>query len=256
MISLPFLLLTILTYCLIPELRNWHGKVLICYTVALTVTFGLLVAIDIEWIVDDIGTLCTTLAYCYYYSTLCCFTFLNVMGYDVWSSITGSKVRRSFHSLKKFSIYLTYALVVPALFVALALSMKFLDVKTMNPELGDSICAFRSGSKSVWIYLYTPVVFVLTTNLYFFIITAYFIFITQRKIANETDFRSKKETGNYMMFVRLFLLMGLTWILEIVGEFTDSRFTKITDLLNCSQGVMIFILFVCFGKTRQLVKKR
>lgn len=37
LISVPFLLVTLIVYSLIPELRNLHGKCLMCYVFGLTV---------------------------------------------------------------------------------------------------------------------------------------------------------------------------------------------------------------------------
>lgn len=240
---------------MIPELRNWHGKVLICYTCVLATTFTLLLLIEL--MIDDLGMFCTVAGYCLYFSTLSCFSFLNVMGYDVWSSLTGNQNRRNFHDKKKFLRYLSYGLGLPGLFLTAALSMKFLEVDYLDPKIGEMQCILESHSSSAWIYLYSPVIAVLITNTYFFLSTAFHINVVQKKTAlKESEVHNKKARANYLMFIRLSLLMGLTWTLEIVGQFTDCEILQLSDFLNCLQGVMIFFLFVWSGKTKTVLKDR
>jgi len=42
MFSIPFMLLTIIVYLLIPELRNQHGKSLVCYLIGLCIGYSML----------------------------------------------------------------------------------------------------------------------------------------------------------------------------------------------------------------------
>jgi hypothetical protein len=47
LISVPFLIFTVLVYFLIPELRDLHGKSLICHVMCLTVAYIFLAAVQL-----------------------------------------------------------------------------------------------------------------------------------------------------------------------------------------------------------------
>jgi hypothetical protein len=47
LISVPFLIFTMLVYCLIPELRDLHGKTLTCHVMCLTVAYVFLAAVQL-----------------------------------------------------------------------------------------------------------------------------------------------------------------------------------------------------------------
>jgi hypothetical protein len=48
LISVPFLIFTMLVYSLIPELRDLHGKSLTCYVICLTVAYILLATVQLS----------------------------------------------------------------------------------------------------------------------------------------------------------------------------------------------------------------
>ena len=85
LISVPFLVLTFLVYCFLPELRNLLGKSLMCYVFGLTVFYIMWSTIQLK---DTFNLIpCKLVAYVTYISILTCFFWLNVMSYDTWSSL-------------------------------------------------------------------------------------------------------------------------------------------------------------------------
>lgn len=54
------------------------------------------------------------------------------------------------------------------------------------------------------------------------------------------------------------MLMGVTWIMEGISYFASqgSPYFLITDIWNCAQGVLIFVLFVLKRRILQLIRKR
>lgn len=85
LISVPFLVLTFLVYCFLPELRNLLGKSLMCYVVGLTVFYTSFLTIQLQVRFNFVT--CKLIAYVAYISLLTCFFWLNVMSYDTWSSL-------------------------------------------------------------------------------------------------------------------------------------------------------------------------
>lgn len=55
-----------------------------------------------------------------------------------------------------------------------------------------------------------------------------------------------------VMNVKLFIVMGITWICEIISNYLniflphllEYKFFLVFDLINCLQGVFIFVLFI------------
>lgn len=64
----------------------------------------------------------------------------------------------------------------------------------------------------------------------------------------------------FLFHLKLFIVMGLNWILDVASYYTDSNsmptFWFIIDVINCSQGVFIFSIFVCNKKVIRLLERR
>lgn len=60
------------------------------------------------------------------------------------------------------------------------------------------------------------------------------------------------------MYARLFVIAGITWILEVVSFLVSAYSTIffISDIWNCLQGVFIFVLLVMRRRVLQLIKER
>lgn len=85
LISIPFLLITLLVYGWIKELRNLHGKCLMSYVWSLTILYLSLFLIRTESAVK-VGWLCQNIGYVTFVAILMCFFWLNVMCYDIWAT--------------------------------------------------------------------------------------------------------------------------------------------------------------------------
>lgn len=62
----------------------------------------------------------------------------------------------------------------------------------------------------------------------------------------------------FYLNLRLFIIMGVTWVMEAVSWAfkMEPALFYITDILNCLQGPIIFILFVCKRKNFKLILER
>lgn len=85
--SLPFLLVTFLIYGYFSELRNLHGKSLMCLVLGLMIMYTFLITVQIDhetFIVDTFW--CVFCGYGIYVGVLLSFFWMNVMCYDIWST--------------------------------------------------------------------------------------------------------------------------------------------------------------------------
>lgn len=145
MVSLPFLIVTLLIYVSLRELRNLHGKILICYVLVLISAFVSLPIIQLK-IAELSKFFCKFCGYWFYFSILSCFFWLNVMCFDIWSNITG-KIRRSrnYTAERRFVKYALYAFLSPALFLIVAIVMDNANVPDyLKPKVGRDFCYLNS----------------------------------------------------------------------------------------------------------------
>jgi hypothetical protein len=81
--------------------------------------------------------------------------------------------------------------------------------------------------------------------------------ITFHYIRNTPKVQSSQHRNELSIFLKLFLLTGISWILMIVdGFFEISPFTFLATVVNGSQGLFLFISFVCNKKAMCALKKK
>lgn len=83
LISVFFIVATLLVYAFVPKLRNLNGKCLICYLAALAIGYSILSWLQIieEYIVSPV---CTLAANVVYFALIAAFLWLNVLNFDQW----------------------------------------------------------------------------------------------------------------------------------------------------------------------------
>lgn len=83
LLSVPFLLVTFFVYACIPELRNMHGKSLMCYVLGLAVGYTVLSLVQMA-IFEGKSMPCKFLGYMVYFWFMVSFFWLNVMSFDIY----------------------------------------------------------------------------------------------------------------------------------------------------------------------------
>lgn len=65
-----------------------------------------------------------------------------------------------------------------------------------------------------------------------------------------------------MLYLKLFIVMGVNWLTEIISwaldsdDSNDSFLWCMTDIGNSLQGVLIFLIFVCKKRVLKLLNKK
>ncbi|XP_043263170.1 G-protein coupled receptor Mth2 [Colletes gigas] len=278
MISCFFLLLTLLVYICLPALQNLHGKTLMCHAASLLMSYVCLAIMP--WLTptrtphntNGGSKYCTILGIVMYFSFLSTFSWLNIMCFDIWRTfgrLRGNVGRGRSHD-KKFLLYCLYswglALTI-TLFAILSDNVYFLP-EYLKPNFGSLNCWF--SSKGELIFFRGPVAIQLISNVVFFILTADHCSKVKaeiRRVADPSDPRSKRfhaDKTKLIMIVKLFVVMGIFWILEIVSSimntYTDFSWRHEafypSDVINCLQGLLIFILFVMKPRVYQALRNR
>jgi hypothetical protein len=113
---------------------------------------------------------------------------------------------------KPFSAYSGCCWAVPAIIVTSALLIEFSDLDTsFRPGYGLHNCWF-SNAASLLVFVVTPLCVVMALNVVFFSWSAFLIYSTKSKIEKKSTARTE-----FLLFLRLALIMGLTWITGIIA---------------------------------------
>ncbi|XP_062708341.1 G-protein coupled receptor Mth2-like isoform X3 [Aedes albopictus] len=259
-LSIPFLLATLLIYAWIPELRNIHGKSLICYIFALTNAYIVLLIMHF----GSNAIPCEAQGYLLYFFVLVAFFWLNVMCFDIfWTFSSGVVIK---NERKRFLYYSLYAWGCPLVLVVLVAIFENTELidDHLRPGFGINNCSFYTDKMVQFLYLYLPLLILIAANLYFFIVTAVRIIRVQRatgaalKNDSRRHNRFENDRHRFTLYLRLFIVMGVTWTFEIISWAMENSIWifYVVDVCNCLLGVMIFFLFVWKQKVRKLVAKR
>ncbi|KAK9296344.1 hypothetical protein QLX08_009666 [Tetragonisca angustula] len=264
-VSIPFFFATFFVYAIIPELRNLYGKTLMCYVGCLILAYTFLVLAKLNYLTF---IFCSTIAFIIYFSFLASFFWLNVMCFDIWwtfggfRSLRGSVMQRE---RKKFLIYSIYAWGCALILTGVCVIVDFFpDIPeyVIKPQFGRQNCWFTTNNARA-AYFYGPMGVTVFCNICLFISTALKIVQHKKNTAQQLKgMDSRRHDDNkqwFNLYLKLFIVMGINWSMEIVSWLCDNSPAYIwylTDLTNTLQGVIIFLIFVWKDKVKRLLLKR
>ncbi|XP_063825758.1 G-protein coupled receptor Mth2-like isoform X1 [Ostrinia nubilalis] len=268
LVSSVFLLLLLVVYSLLPELRNLGGLIFMAYVASLMMGFIFYFCIAMGKLTSSVCLVITCLTY---FFMLASFGWLNVMSYDIFWTFRGYAKARPIHRRGeniKFLMYCAYAFGVP-----LGLTIALVTLNEVNnhrrlggivPEIPLKGCFLEGPAK--YVYLYAPMLLMILANWVFFLLTAFNIWRLTRggdvlraqdSAATGSSTARQVNKQRFLMYLKLSVLMGLSWILEVVSSYNpDFEGWYITDLYNVFMGVIIFVIFVCKRKVWNMLKKR
>ncbi|XP_075220886.1 G-protein coupled receptor Mth2-like isoform X1 [Lycorma delicatula] len=269
-ISTIFFFLVFAVYCFLPELRNMNGICLMNHVGCFFTAYLFLAIFEFS----DKKTmfsyfLCKSLGYMTYFSFFAGFLWLNVMCFDVWwvfkkmqpTSSSGGSVRLK-ENKEKFIAYSIYAWGTALGFLIILILMDCIPEDAtsetfsfIKPKFGQNTCWILEY-KSIWLYFYGPLLLLFLSNIFFFVITIKKVigFSRQTKVLKNKNSRrhTEREYKRYMVYMKLFVIMGVPWILEVISSVTIQMYPKtkyndlwyIVDFFNSLRGLLIFVIFV------------
>ncbi|XP_030375651.1 LOW QUALITY PROTEIN: G-protein coupled receptor Mth-like [Scaptodrosophila lebanonensis] len=259
--SIICIILTIFVYVLLPKLQKLHGKCFICYLLSLGVGCTAL-------IIDQVGDseYCLTTGYVGYFAIMAAFLWLAIISFDLWNTFRGT-IR---HMTK--ALFLSYNIIAwstALVLLAIVYAMDFIATEDTPllwiPGVGYYSCWIKTEDWSAMIYFYGPMMLLIIFNVSMFIPTAVRIYKTQKEFQNIVgQARHRKmvnEWQTFSLFLRLFVIMGVTWIFEICSYLSSNhstlrKFFIVADLLNSAHGILIFGLFVLKPSVWKLLLNR
>ncbi|CAG0888821.1 unnamed protein product [Darwinula stevensoni] len=158
---------------------------------------------------------------------------------------------------KRLLQYCLYAFGMPAVVAAVACILLFVagtPSTSTSAASGVGECRKLVVTGFIWCSL-GSVALLLVTNAIFFALTCRYLIQNTKDVA--LMIRNQKQTYTFWLYVKLFVLMGGTWLVGVVSYFTNTLEGDIVSLVLFGlQGVFIFLIFVCKKEVVEDAKRK
>ncbi|XP_055684881.1 G-protein coupled receptor Mth2-like isoform X1 [Lutzomyia longipalpis] len=248
LISVCFIIVTLYVYWIIPGLRDTQDKVTCFCLICLASFFFLLGLVQIftpENLI--VNSVCVPLAFTLYFCIIAYFSWLNMVMVNVWKTTVVPRWR--IHEKTWYTLCHIYAWSIPII-LEVFMIVSHVTGSSWNPRIGHTSCWF-AGAREMWIYVYIPISIMLAINVILFVWTCWILQMSNVHISPD---RRRALQYKCMLYLKLFLLVGLTWIFEVFSySYGDnSWFWIVVDIVNSLHGLLIFLILVVW---RQRVRK-
>ncbi|XP_063235256.1 probable G-protein coupled receptor Mth-like 3 isoform X2 [Bacillus rossius redtenbacheri] len=254
-----FLAATLLVQLMLPQ-RGGHARHLVAHTSSLLAFYVALSAGQLGGRLPHLA--CCLVAYTIQFSFLAAIFWLNVMCIDIaWSFSSFHVPRSNFMKCqkKRFILYSLYAwgscVIISVVTIVMELSPAIPE-SAIKPEFGRKYCWFGSDMATL-VYFYGPVSCLLLGNLVLFVYTVVRILKMRRSTAvlrqSESAYHrgkvkeEEKVKKRFMLYLKLFCLMGVTWTMEVVSWAAGGPgyYWYATDVINVLRAAFVFAIFCC-----------
>ncbi|XP_018395288.1 PREDICTED: G-protein coupled receptor Mth2-like [Cyphomyrmex costatus] len=254
-ISAIFLIATLAIYVILPELRELQDKAMMAAVTTLAVSYTVLSIQHLRPNMEnDDYIICVSLGFILYFAFMSAFFWLNIVAFNVWRCVWFKNFRVKEQSL--FYAYCVWGWGGPICFLIAALTTHHISGNHLRPGFGEYTCWF-SGITETWTYFYGPVAILLMLNIIYLGMTSWRLWHQYREY---TGSKLRIMRFKCLLYIKLVLVMGITWIFELLSFAVGSRMDEFwipTDLLNGLQGFIIFLLLVATRKrVRKLLAKK
>ncbi|XP_055946322.1 G-protein coupled receptor Mth2-like [Argiope bruennichi] len=255
LISILSLLSHLIVFCEVSSVRNLPGYCLASLSLSLLMAYTCFLIVALV----NTGRNCPALGICIYYFFLTSFFWMNAIAFDVWRSfrVVMRELRISSHRFpwRRFLLYSLYSWTIPAILTILVRVFDSTELlsKDYRPSFGDEFCWFGQR-RALMVFFAVPLIVVMILNAVFFLDVTYVISRATLKTSRTHEATLKKR---FFMFMKLALIMGLTWIVGLVAGYADNEFVwYLFIIFNTLQGLFIFVVFSCSSKVRGLFCKK
>lgn len=198
-------------------------------------------------------TSCTSAAVLTYYGFLAAFLWSLAMAFDVWRTLrlATSELRVSAgKQWRKFAIYSGVCWATPLVFVMAALLTDAAPLDSVDDDFRPAFAVFScwfGHRKALLVFFAAPLAVVMACNVAFFASSARMIFATTSNTRFSTS--SGGAHRDFRLYVRLAIVMGLTWTVGLVAGYLDMEGLWYAFVaLNTLQGLFVFLAFTCTDK--------
>ncbi|XP_021960199.2 uncharacterized protein LOC110856065 isoform X2 [Folsomia candida] len=277
--SVVFSLLHILLFVILPKLRNLPGKNLFCLTLSLLISQFLFLA----FITAKVEAICVAASVLMHYFFLASFFWMNVMSFDIWRTFSAQFMTRHSSSGNSglFLKYSLYAWGAPLLILSISTSIDFLfaeldssesSLRLIRPLYGHNNLCWIGQGVALFLFFALPAVILIALNILLFGWTAQAILRQSRDAqrvfngdkedknkrnnggqetknspdpcSRRTSSSSEAEVQRMKLYMKLGVIMGVTWILGFLSGISEWEWLWYPFVLvNGLQGTFIFFGF-------------
>ena len=234
----------------ISSFQTKPGKIQLQMTIALLFAFAMLV---VGPFLSGIPEACTTAAILLAYGFLAAFIWVNIIAVDTWLVFRpSSSFSRAADEGRSLVIHIICGWGIPLLLVTISIAMNYVDAdEKFKPEFGGSRCWYTQRY-AMLLYFGVPIALSILLNIFLYVHTS----INLHKAFKNSRTAMKAENYHFAIYVKLFILMGITWIFGFISAFTDQTVIDIIFVILTSlQGFFLFVSFVCNKRVLTEVKK-
>ncbi|CAG9565442.1 unnamed protein product [Danaus chrysippus] len=238
-VSVVFLVITVIVYSILPKLRDLLGKSIINFCASLAIGLSTLAIMnimeysDLKW--------CAVRGFLAYFFILATFFWSNSISIQILRSL--DRPTSIDYSWKSFLWYALYAWGCPTILTVILAIVNFTPGRHRKPGIGLNTCWFFDH-KQQWYYMYSVMTILIVSNMVIFM---YISLSLWRHTFASTHIKALKY--KFWMTVRMFIVMGLAWIFEMISSLSKPHIIwVILDFFNLLQGLLLFLVLVVFRK--------
>ncbi|KAK4015771.1 hypothetical protein OUZ56_030743 [Daphnia magna] len=262
-ISSFFLVATFAVYALIPEIRNIHGVVIMCYVVSRAGAY--LIFGTLQLVGTTRSTIaCRAMAILIHFSYISTYTWLNVVCFDIWWTLRSMQPCSSVNQAirqnqlgKPFVAYSLYSWGLAAIIVIIGQVLDYYKISAsesiIRPEFGEDACWFSSYG-AMFAYVYGPVCILILVDIIFFVLTS----VLLRRAGIGAGNRHAREKYRLRVIFGLFVLKIVSWLAEFIaytiGCLNEAAYA--IDVIETLSSVLTFAIFVCKPNVWRLFKQK
>nr|CAH7749254.1 unnamed protein product [Callosobruchus chinensis] len=260
------------------ETRKVFGKCLVNLCFALLILFVMLAAyipFKKKLLEKRHSHVCKTIGFLITYLSFSSFIWFQVLCFDIYRTFGSSSnhtiVDKKKRDLRRFLYYSLYGWTMPLLLTSLPALFHYVDIlpDPIRVEMAITKCIIekRDGNYAEIVFRIIPLSVIQVIDMVLFVKTIRYCLKVRRDIQKLNENNSKKKRFSvkqerFGLVIKLSVTMGMLFLFELVSSFTDFKSNPTTatieiiwDVINCLQGLFIFIIFVCKRKTFEGCKK-
>ena len=239
-ISLICLVCRLILQALWQKYNSFPGRMQFNLVLAMALAIALLL---LSPLASDVETLCFTLGVMKYYAFLASFVWMTCVAGDTCWALGRSRACQHPQKGSNLLRYLLIGWLLPLILTITLLSIDLSKTETrFTPQFGGSGCWITQKLPLI-LFFFVPVFVGISLNIGFFLLT-----VRQLKTAFQESnvLRKSKDTQHpWKVYLKLFIIMGLAWLVGFVAIWADSVVVWfLFVILNASQGIFIFMAFV------------
>ncbi|XP_073837031.1 G-protein coupled receptor Mth2-like [Musca autumnalis] len=251
-VSVVFFGITIVLYLVIDKLHNtFPGKLQTCYLISLTAGYSTIVYINIGRPILPVVP-CQAVGFSGYYFFMSAYLWLGVLCFNMYKTVKECGTMNDSTAWTRFIIYSTFVWGTAGIFTLILIWAQLSTVvpERYKPRIGYDMCWLDTHKWIGALYFYIPICIIMILNIIAFVQVIWEIYTVKRNVAMYEANRKTDRQENVFMILRLIVLMGVLWIMDIISylcrEYPSLAYLlDVTDFCNASQGILIFFLFIC-----------